>query len=107
MPSHEVRAVHLPYCIQRQPDGRYVILNRDYKPLGFRTQERVEYGDYPVSVKLKGLTKRLAAQLSWEGSSDLDKIHLYDDGCVPTDSAKKMQAYMQRLSILAKLKISA
>ncbi len=54
MPSHDFRCVHLPYCIKRLPDGRHVVLNRDYKPLGFKTREHVEYESYPIAVKLKG-----------------------------------------------------
>lgn len=31
----EARIRHLPYVIQRTEDGKYRVLNRDYKPLGF------------------------------------------------------------------------
>jgi hypothetical protein len=106
MPSHEFRAVHMPYCLKRLDDGRYVVLNRDYKPLGFRTRERVVYESFPIAVKFKGLTKKLAAKLSWDGSANLESIFLYNDATVPTDSAKRMTAYLERLAILAKLKIA-
>jgi hypothetical protein len=33
MPLGDVRSVHLPYCIQRQSDGTYVVLNREYRGL--------------------------------------------------------------------------
>jgi len=59
MPSHETRVVHLPYCIEKLKDGRYVVLNRNCKPLRFTSASRVAYEDYPISVKLKGLTKNL------------------------------------------------
>ncbi|MGA7124400.1 MAG: hypothetical protein WBY94_30135 [Polyangiaceae bacterium] len=106
MPSHEFRAVHLPYCLQRLDDGRYVVLNRDYKPLGFRTREHITYENYPIAVKLAGLTKKLAAKLSCEGSDELAKIFLYNDSTVPTKDAKSMTAYLGRLAVLAKLKIA-
>lgn len=105
MPAGDVRSVHLPYCLQQQPDGRYVILNRNYKPLGFITQEHLRYDDYPIAVHLGGLGPSTAAKLSWEGSTDLTRIYLYSDNCIPTSSASAMQRYLDRLAILARLKI--
>ena len=105
MPLGDVRSVHLPYCIQRQPDGSYVILNREYKPLGFKTMEHINYADHPVAVRLRGLRPATAAKLSYDGSSDLKAIYLYNDGTNPSRSAKNMIAYLERLNRLAKLKI--
>jgi hypothetical protein len=106
MPLNEFRAVHLPYCLKRLPDGRYVALNRRYKPLGFNTLAQVEYEKYPIAVKFKGLTRKVASKLSHKGSEELEDIFLYDDSCVPTRSAQKMQAYLRRLAILAKLRLA-
>lgn len=100
------RAIFLPYCIQRQPDGRYVVLNRNYKPLGFRTADFLEYEQYPIAVKFKGLTPKKAASLSARGSENLEAITLYNDSCIPTASAANMKAYLSRLEILAKLKFA-
>ena len=105
MPLTDVRMVHLPYCLDRQPDGRYVILNREYKPLGFKTRDRVDYGAYPIAVKLKDLTEAKAAKLSHEGSENLDRIYLYNDATVPTRSAVHMRSYLERLEVLMSLKI--
>lgn len=105
MPSNNVRSVHLPYCVKKLEDGRYVVLNRDYKPLGFRTKEHVDYAAYPIAFKARGLTKTVAAKISWESSEDLDNIFLYNDGCVPTTSAANMTAYLERLHALAKVEI--
>lgn len=106
MPLGDVRSVHLPYCIQRQDDGTYVILNREYKPLGFKTNEYIKYSDYPVRVRLRGLRAATAAKLSCKGSTDLKCIYLYDDGSNPARGPKHMAAYLQRLAHLAKLKVS-
>lgn len=84
MPLGDVRSVHLPYCIERQADGRYVVLNREYKPLGFKTKDFIKYENYPVGVKLPGLRPATAAKISYNASKDLGTIYLYDDGCVPT-----------------------
>lgn len=103
MPLKDFRSVHLPYLLQRQPDGRYVVLNREYKPLGFQTKEHYNYDDYPIAVKIKGLTTLRISKISFDGSTDAESIYLYNDGCIPTDSAAAMNAYLARLAILAKL----
>lgn len=99
----DARLIYLPYVLERLEDGRYVVLNRRYKPLGTTTMGFVEYA--PHAVRLKGLGATTAAKLSWSGSADLDKIWLYSDGCVPTDSAANWDAYQQRLAALAKLRV--
>ncbi len=101
----DFRAVFLPYCLEKQADGRYVVLNREYKPVGFFTSKFVTYDKHPVAVKLKGLTAKKAALLSAKGDPDVDKIFLYNDACVPTQDKASMKAYLAKLEILAKLKI--
>jgi hypothetical protein len=104
MPLHDCRSVHLPYCLIRQPDGRYIVLNREYKPLGFYTQDWVDYEAYPIAVSFRKFTKKTAARLSWAGSKNLEQIFLYDGSCIPTVSTRFMEAYLKRLGILAKLR---
>jgi hypothetical protein len=107
MPLGDIRSVVLPYVLKRLEDGRYVVLNREYKPVGFLTRVHVKYEDYPIALKLRGLTAAVAKKLSCDGSANLDLIGLYDDGCVPTQSKKNMDAYLERLARLAKLKVAA
>ena len=95
----------LPYCLDRQDDGSYAVLNRSYKPVGFNTSERVDYSAHPVCVKLRGLGPAIARRLSCHGHDDLDRIYLYHDGCVPTRSPDAMESYLKRLRILARLKV--
>ncbi len=38
----DFRAISLPYVLQRQEDGSYLVLNRKYKAIGFLTGERVD-----------------------------------------------------------------
>lgn len=105
MPLGDFRSVFLPYCLEKQPDGRYAVLNREYKPVGFYKKDFVRYAEHPVLVKLRGITKKKAALLSHDNDPDVGKIYLYDDGCVPTHSKANMKAYLAKLEILAKLKI--
>lgn len=106
MPLGDFRSVFLPYCIRKQPDGRYAVLNREYKPVGFFTRDHVIYEDHPVLVKLKGLTKAKAAKISYAGKNNSDEIFLYNDGCIPTHSKANMRAYLARIELLAGLVVA-
>ncbi len=99
------RYIYLPYCLLKQPNGYHLVLNRDYKPLGFATRTHLRYEDYPIEVKFKRLTRNTAARLSWEESGNVEKIFLYNDGCIPTVSAAHMTKYLKKLRILANLEI--
>ncbi len=105
----DFRSVYMPYCLQRLPDGRYTVLNREYRPLGITTTDFscvVDYEKFPIAARLTGLTpKGVARRLSVDGSADMNRIYLYHDGCVPTHGAKHMNAYMKRLKILAYLSV--
>ena len=107
MPLHDVRSICLPYCLHKQQDGSYVALNREYKPLGWTSKDWVNYADFPIGLHLKGMTAKKAAALSWDCSPGLERIYLYNDGCVPTDSAAKMTAYCKRLALLAAMKVKS
>jgi hypothetical protein len=105
MPLGDVRSVVLPYVLQRQSDGRYIVLNREYKPVGFWTRANIVYEDHPVLLKLPGLKVAVAKKLSWNADSNVEEIFLYSDSCVPTSSTANMNAYLERLARLAKLKV--
>jgi hypothetical protein len=101
----DFRCIYLPYCLVKQKNGNYLVLNLNYKPLGFATNDFLQYEDYPIEVKFRGLTKIIAAKLSWKESGDVEKIFLYNDGCIPTVSEEHMKKYLKKLKILAKLEI--
>ena len=90
----EFRMVFFPYCLHRQPDGSYSILNRQYKLIG------------PQAVRFKRMTAAMAARLSVHGNPDRSKIYLYHDGTIPTDSQEKMRAYLATLARLARLRLT-
>lgn len=101
--EYEFRQVFLPYCINRLQDGRYIVLNRLYKPLGIHSRDWVVYETHPSAVKITGLTAAAAKKISFRGDDALDRIYLYNDGCKPTISKETMDAYSKRLSVLAAL----
>lgn len=106
MGSTEFRTAFLPYCLQKQPDGRYAVLNRRYKPIGFVTNDHIAYEAYPVLVTIRGLTARKVALLSHDSNPNADTIYLYNDGCVPTRGKKNMRAYLSRIELLASMTVS-
>ncbi len=77
MPLYDIRSVALPYCVKRLENGKYILLNRDYKPIGFKTRENVNYENFPVNHKVQGITKKIAAKLSWRGDDNIEAIFLY------------------------------
>jgi hypothetical protein len=103
MAIENVRAVYFPYCIQKQDDDSWVLLNRNYKPVGFNTSDFINYGDHPVSMKLKGIGPATLKKLSYKEEEPSNMIYLYNDGCVPTSSASAMSAYLAKLEILMSL----
>jgi len=105
MLKDELRHTHFPYCLDRQQDGTYVLLNRNYKPIGFMTDKWVKYDEHPVGVKIKGLTAKIAAELDARGRENLDRIYLYNDGATPSGGPEHMQAYLSRLAKLMALRI--
>jgi hypothetical protein len=105
--STDFRAVYLPYCIEKCPDNTWVVLNRQYKPVGFNTDDFISYEQYPVSAKLKGIGPAVANKLSYTGIGNVEgRIYLYNDGCNPTSSKNDMDAYLKKLEILSKLGIT-
>lgn len=104
MGLNDFRAIFLPYCIKKEK-GKYVVLNREYKPIGFRTNLFVDYSDYPIGLNSKIFTKRILDQISIEKEYDKNQVFLYNDKCIPISSRKNMENYLKKLEILARLKI--
>lgn len=105
MKYRDLIRTHFPYCLMRQQDGRYVLVNRNYKPLGFDTNEWAIYEQFPIAVKIRQLGPREAARISYSGKADVDDIYLYNDGCAPWISPQHFKAYLARLERVARLKI--
>lgn len=102
--SHDgtyARKILLPYCIKEVRPGAYILLNRNYVPVGTQGHEWVCYETYPVLWALPGLTPALAARMSSLKRRNMQMIHFYDDGCIPTVSARFMRAYLKRMDHLA------
>ena len=102
MPTQEFRWWFLPYCLEKIENNKYVVLNRAYKPLGLLTNERVDYDLYAVKIRM---TAEMAKSLSFSQNTDVDKVYLYDDSCVPTSGSGHMTKYLERVAKLASYEI--
>lgn len=90
-----------PYCLKKQADGKYAILNREYLPIGFMPRpEALPNVSYEMDI-----TPDLAKQLSVNGSEDTDSIYLYNDATQPMNGGTSLDAYMERLIVLLGLKV--
>lgn len=80
-------------------------MNREYQPLGHDTETFAKQVDYEQHIKIKSITEKRAEKLSCNGKGYKEgRIYLYTDSCRPTDSKVYMEAYLERLSLLMKLK---
>ena len=101
----DVRSTALPYCVKKLKNGTYIVLNREYKPLGWTTRENVNYDDLTHLHQRIKITPAKAKLISHAASEDATDIMLYDDGCYPTKDAASAAAYFKRLAVLMAIKI--
>lgn len=83
-----------PYCVQSldSSKGVYVVLNRDYKPIGIETSDYVDYGGYPhAHIGIDQMQLFACYKADGEGS-----FYLYNDGCTPAHGIKYLNEYKQR-----------
>ena len=107
----DFRAVCMPYCLKKQEDNTFLVLNREYKPLTFCTYSNdFENQNLPIYLKIVDLTPRIIAKITaiGKGSSfqtESNILFLYDDGSIPITSKQNMSDYFKRLEILMPLTI--
>jgi len=94
----------LPYILKQQNNGTYVVLNRRYKPLGFHTNEFVDYPEYPIQ-HLICLPKEVSDQLIPGKGDNSGSFYLYTDETSPLNNAKNWISYSDKLALLKEQKI--
>jgi hypothetical protein len=88
-----------PYCLQRRDDGKYVLLNRFYKPVGYIEEDgSAEYETWPIAFELEISPEQVAA-MSHNGEANTMRIYFYAGSCAPWVSAKYRKAYFRRLAM--------
>jgi len=103
--------INLPYGMEKDKNGKWFAFNRGYKPIGFNQSDFVNYGDFPIYTKYKGLTERLILEIGNPNSIERDekgkicKFWLYNDEINPMNNDNWI-AYWKKLEKLAKLQRS-
>jgi hypothetical protein len=109
MPLGRVAHTHFPYCLQKTKDGNWLILNRNYKPLGTTSKEWVDYDDHADRMAIDNRTiaalKKLAVNDIPDKPDDLGLFYFYDDGSMPTESVADWDRYSKILRMLAGAKL--
>lgn len=101
----DLRKYFLPYCLDRQPDGRYAVLNRRYKPVGLTTHDHVEYAAYPCLVAIPAMTPGLAQRISVDHSPEVARIYLHGGGGSPLATPQEWADYCERLALVLQLRV--
>ncbi len=94
--------IHLPYQLRDLGDGRYILLNRVYKPLGWPSDNFVDYDTHPSAFSCSTAAVR---RLRTKGIID-DAGYLYFDGTSPRLGAKYLRALLDKVAVIARLKIT-
>ena len=96
---------YLPYCIVARPDGRGLLLNREFKPLGWppRRKSLVDYSDpmfESMTVEIpEGRVARLPATTNEFGTFLYLYGRAYDEEA-PWVSTEVSKRYLERLRLL-------
>lgn len=109
MPIGRFAHTHLPYCLQLVEDGSWIVLNRNYKPIGATSRERVDYLAVPGRLLIDGRSMAPIARAMHKVEHGADgkpyRMWLYDDGNQPGKDQGKLDGYLYRLGYLAKAKV--
>jgi hypothetical protein len=104
--------INMPYGIKINGDGEWFAFNREYKPLGWNTDDFIKEEVYPVYTKYKGVTDKKLVSLAYgtEGvhfdeNGKINKILFYNDGINPQSYPKYWSLYFDKIKALSKFKI--
>jgi hypothetical protein len=107
MPLTNYRQIFMPYCIKKLGPDKWVVLNREYKPLGMSDRSRMyDYDSFAVKLKI---TKKLAEKLAILDNttqSPKDMIFLYSASNPPINSSS-MGGYLEKIGLLMNLKATS
>jgi hypothetical protein len=93
----DVRWQFLPYAVIKQPSGKYVIVNRRYKPIGtIDNSVWYDYERYAVHLKLTTAKRK---KIAYSENEKEGVFWLYGGSAAPVDKQRKDE-YFKRLSVL-------
>jgi len=88
----------LPFCIERQPDGAFMILNGNFLPIGVASSSReVDFCEWPIYHKLSFIKKENIPSFSCWIEPNKGRLFLCDDPKLLYTDPARLDAYMRRL----------
>jgi hypothetical protein len=109
MPLGRVAQTHFPYCIQKTKDGKWLVLNRLYKPLGTTSNEWVDYDNHPDRLAINSRSiaalRKLAVYDIPDVPNDPGLFFFYSDSTMPTESEGDWAKYAKIMRLLAGAKV--
>lgn len=79
--------IFLPYCLREIDDGKWIFLNRRYKPLGVNTTDFINYNQERSAFRfVSDPGYRLSEILGAPVGRDKRHFFFYTDGYVPIES---------------------
>lgn len=96
---------YLPYCIQDMGEGKWIPLNRDYKPIGLARSEFVKYEDFEFLFLCE---EHINFDILWDNGKCLGRhgYFLFSDIYKPVGSNLKRYIEILGLAFLTKERVS-
>jgi hypothetical protein len=95
----------LPYCIQKTADGKWLALNRHYKPVGTTSLDWVDYDSHPNRLEIDADSLEEIRQLSPlvypDSIVEPEVIYLFVDDTERVEAEDSWSSYSKILRILA------
>ena len=109
--THEWDILHrafLPYNVRRISGDTFILLNRNYWPVGMTQNRWYDYAACTDQHVRMNITQKQVTALTADFREhqikpySVDNFYLFNDGCPPWNSAKDFAAYSKRLAKLMK-----
>jgi hypothetical protein len=109
--------INLPYGFLQNENGEWMAFNREYKPIGFNSDESFNYENFPIFTSFPRLTDVLIREITDNDESSVKKnekgniveFWLYSDSSNPANQREKENSfwkiYWDKLERLAKLPV--
>lgn len=97
---HFMRQLMLPYCLRQLGKYRFVLLHREYVPIGVpkcgydigvEYQKHLDEHAFYMRKSLPQIAKSLGLEVTG------DTLHFYNDGCLPEDAWPRYQSLLKKM----------
>jgi hypothetical protein len=102
---------HMPYCLHRLKDGYWILLNRNYKPIGTGGYKHVDYEKSETKFKFKRVPKKfllhnfILLPHCRDEKGEYDMYFFYNDASKPFRTRDATAEYFHKLKVFAEFMI--